>query len=295
MKSKIIAVVGPTASGKSDLSVFLAHQFDGEVISADSRQIFRGLNIGTGKITEEEMEGIPHYLIDVKNPEENYSVVDYQKDAHESIKEILNKKQLPILCGGTGYYIQSVVDNPTFPNIPQNPELRKKLEEKTTEDLVSELEMHDKEYANLVDTNNRRRLIRAIEIARTVGSVQKIPKNPLYEVLQIGIETPSQELRERIRKRLTSRTEAGMIEEVRKLYDEGLSYERMEELGLEYRYLAKYLKKELSKEKMLEILLQKIWQYAKRQKTWFKKDKRIKWFLFEEKDRMVKEVKSFLS
>jgi tRNA dimethylallyltransferase len=295
--NKLIAVVGPTASGKSDLAVDIATEFNGEVISADSRQVYKGLDIGTGKITLDEMKGVRHYLLDVADPEKVFSVTDYKKLANEAVQKIKNSGKLPILCGGTGLYIKSIIDDISFPNVPPNKELRDRLSEKNVKELYQELVLLDPARAENIDPQNPRRLIRAIEIAKALGSVPPITQTGknAYDTLQIGIRINTETLRENIRKRLLRRIEEGMIEEAIELHKNGLSYERMEALGLEYRYMARFLGGNLTKQEMIVSLEKEIWSYAKRQKTWFKKDERIKWYKLDQKTEILEQVKQFLS
>lgn len=285
MLNKLLVICGPTATGKSDLAVRLAKIFDGEVVSADSRQVYKGLDIGTGKITHKEMEGIPHYLLDVASPMDRFTVMDWKKQAKTVVDDIHARNKLPIICGGTGFYIKSLVDDIKLPNIEVDEREREKLEEKTLEELYKELKQLDSVFAAKIDSKNKRRLFNAVVLARRFGKVPQINNNPeKYEALQIGIIFPDAKLKERINKRLISRINAGMIEEAVRVHKEGLSFERMDELGLEYRYLAKFLQKIISKEQLIDSLATKIWQYARRQKTWFKKDKRIHWFDVSEKN-----------
>lgn len=284
-KPQVYVVCGPTATGKSDYAVELALQIEGEVISADSRQIYRGMDLGTGKITHDEMKGVPHHLLDIRDPNENFSVEEFQKLTFEKIEEILTRGKAPIICGGTGFFIQSVVDNIIFPIAPANPELRAELETKDLAELLEILKTIPREESAKIDTDNKRRVIRAIEIGRALG---KIPSTKYgeqkYNFEMIGLDKPDAELQERIAKRLNARIEAGMIEEVKKLHDQGISWARLENFGLEYRYIAQFLQNKITEKGlpadeawMKEILLTKIWQYTKRQRTWFKRDKRIKW------------------
>ncbi len=275
----LIVVVGPTASGKIELAVKIAKKFSGEIISADSRQVYKKLNIGTGKITKSEMENIPHHMLDVASPQKDFSVAEYQKLALAKIKNILHKNKIPILCGGTGFYIQAVIDGIIFPNVPPNPEIRKNLGDKKAEELFQKLLKLDPSRAQTIDPKNPRRLIRAIEIAEKIGKVPKIKKISLdMKAIFVGIKKPPEELRELIQKRLKKRFEAGMVEEVKNLHEkQKLSWRRLESLGLEYRYLAEFLQGMITRKEMELILERKIWQYSKRQMTWFKKDKRIKW------------------
>lgn len=293
-KPKILVILGQTATGKSDLAVLFAKKFDGEIISADSRQVYKGLNIGSGKITKKEMKGIPHHLLDVISPKNNFSVSKFQKQTQKIIKSIIEKNKLPIVVGGTGFYIQSIVDDLSIPEVKENKELRKKLSECKTEKLFETLEKLDPERAQTIDKHNRVRLIRAIEIAKVIGKVPKIKKNQPYNVLQIGLEWPEEILKNKIKDRLLKRIKIGMIAEAKKLHENGLSWKRMEQLGLEYRYLALFLQNKISKEEMIEKLNTEIWHYAKRQKTWFKKDKRIKWFNPEDKKHIEEEIEKFV-
>ncbi|MCB9806081.1 tRNA (adenosine(37)-N6)-dimethylallyltransferase MiaA [Candidatus Nomurabacteria bacterium] len=293
-KPKILVILGQTATGKSDLAVDSAKTFHGEIISADSRQVYKGLNIGSGKITKKEMKKVPHHLLDVLSPKRTFSVSQFQKKSTKIIKDIFKKDKLPIICGGTGFYIQSIVDDLSIPTVKENKELRKKLEKWKTEKLFETLEKLDPERAQSIDRNNRVRLIRAIEIVKSIGKVPKIRKSSPYDVLQIGLEWPDNILKKRIKDRLLKRIKSGMIKEVKDLHKNGLSWKRMEQLGLEYRYVSLFLQNKISKEEMIEKLNTEIWHYAKRQKTWFKKDKRIKWFSPKEVRKIEKEIKGFL-
>jgi tRNA dimethylallyltransferase len=273
-KPHIIVVCGPTATGKSDRAVELAKSLrsGGEVISADSRQVYKYLDIGSGKITPEEMQGIPHYMLDVCKPSEIYSVVDFQKEASKNIEDIFARGKTPIICGGTGMYIDTLVYNTQFPEVPANAVLRKELENKTTEELQDMLQELDIERYEDIDIQNPVRLIRAIEIATALGSVPKLQKENSYDVEWIYLDFPDEILKERIHTRLYKRIDMGMIQEVENLITKNLAtYERLESLGLEYRYISRYLKGDITLEQMLEQLEKEIWRYAKRQRRWFKK------------------------
>jgi len=281
MKKRLIVILGPTAVGKSAVAVRLAKKCNGEVVSADSRQVYKGLDIGTGKITEKEMRGVPHYLLDVADSKKWFSVVEYQKLAREKIREIFSRGRVPIVCGGTGFYIQSIVDGIVLPEVPPNKALRTRLEKKTVMQLFVILKKLDTRRTKTIDRNNPRRLVRAIEIATALGKVplySNVPQNIGIELLNIGLNVPPEELKRRIHGRLAKRISSGMVSEARQLHKNGLSWKRMNELGLEYRFLALYLQKKISKEELREKLQAEIWQYAKRQMTWFKRDKRIMWF-----------------
>jgi tRNA dimethylallyltransferase len=293
-KPKIIVVLGPTATGKSDLAVELAREFNGEIISADSRQVYKGLDIGSGKITKKEMRGVPHYLLDVVTARTVFSVADFQKHTDRIISDILKREKVPIIAGGTAFYIQSIVDGFILPEIPQDKTLRKKLESTTIEKLQSKLQKMDPERFKEIDQNNPVRLIRAIEIATHLKKVPKLKSNPKYECLQIGLNWPTEILHKRIHDRLLARMKIGMVAEVQKLHKSGITWKRMEELGLEYRYLTRFVRKQISREQMLLELETKIKQFAKRQMTWFKRDSRIKWFKPTEYSKIKKEVQNFL-
>ncbi len=242
MKPKILAVIGPTSSGKSDLAVQLAKEFNGEIISADSRQVYTGLDIGTGKITKEEMAGVPHHLLDVVDPNTVFSVSDFQKLAYAAIEDILSRGKLPIIAGGTGFYIQSIVGGIILPKVPENAELRKELSKLSLKELQKKLKELDLNRFEKIDIENKVRLIRSIEIATALGSVPEIQKDPKYDVTQIGILWPKEELDRRIHERLIMGIDQGLIEETIDLHTKGVSYKRMEELGLEYRFVSRFLR-----------------------------------------------------
>jgi tRNA dimethylallyltransferase len=271
-KPLVYVVCGPTATGKSDHAVELALKVNGEVISADSRQVYLGMDLGTGKITLEEMKGVPHHLLDIKNPDEDFSVEEFQKLAFEKIEEILARGKTPIICGGTGFYIQAITENIIFQDIPKNETLRKELEEKSLEELKEILAEIPQEENSKIDVENKRRLIRAIEIGEFLGKIPAIQKGPkMYDFEFTYLDFPDEILKDRIEKRLEKRLEMGMVMEVAKLHEDGLSWKRLENFGLEYKYIAEFLQGKISEEEMLETLKLKIWQYAKRQRTWFKK------------------------
>lgn len=269
-KVKIIVVCGPTATGKSDYAVVLAKKIDGEIISADSRQVYKGLDIGSGKITQKEMKGVPHYLLDVANPKRIFSVSQFQKKGEKAIQHILKKNKTPIIAGGTGFYIDSLLGL-VLPEVGPNIQLRKELNKKTPEELFKILKKKDRARAESIDRYNKVRLIRALEIIETLGKVPKQKRVLKYNVEWIYLDFPDDTLKERIHTRLLKRMKQGMIKEVEQLHGDGISFKRLEELGLEYRYIALYLQKKLSKQEMIEQLESAIWHYVKRQRTWFKK------------------------
>lgn len=271
-------ILGPTASGKSALAVKIAKRINGEIISADSRQIYKGLDIGSGKITKKEMGGIPHYCIDIVSPKKIFTVVDFKKYADKAIEKIFTKNKTPIIVGGTGMYIQSIVDNIVLPEVKPDWKLRKELEKKTTEEMFATLKKIDPGRAKNIDAKNPRRLIRAIEIAKTLGKVPDLDiRCPSREAVQIGIKLPDDILKKNIEKRIKKMLRNGLVAETKKLKMSCLSWKRIYELGFEYKYPALFLQDKISKEEMLSKMLTENWQYAKRQMTWFKRDKRIKW------------------
>lgn len=293
--NKLLVIIGPTASGKSDLAIKLAKEFDGEVISADSRQVYIGMDIGTGKIKLQKSlslgrgakdkspelysEGVRHHLLDVVSPKKYFSVAQYQKLAFKAIKDILKRGKLPILCGGTGLYISSVIEGWQFPKVKPNLKLRKDLEKLTPEELFLKLKKLDPEKAKTIDKNNKRRLIRALEIIAQNKKIEPLRKKPLeMDILILGIKKDKETLKKRIKKRLEKRLKEGMIEEVKKLKKEGVSSKRLEDFGLEYRFVNRYLENKISYKEMKEQLLKEIIKYAKRQMTWFNnKMQNVKW------------------
>jgi len=287
-KTKIVIICGPTASGKSALAIRVARAFRGEIISADSRQVYRGLNLGTGKVTKKEMMNIPHHLLDVADPRRRYNAARYVREARRAIEAVARRGRLPIITGGTGFYISALLGEENIADVPPDEKLRKELAGKTADELFVMLKKLDSVRAKTVDRRNPRRLIRAIEIAanaeRNRNDTEPARKDkekvnrPALKVLKIGIRPPREELRRRIRARLAARMRRGMIAEAKRLHASGLSWKRMDELGLEYRYLARYLRGQITKEEMIKKLETEICHYARRQMTWFRRDKTIKWF-----------------
>jgi len=291
--TKLVVILGPTASGKSDLAVALAKKFNGEIISADSRQVYKGMNLGTGKITKKEMQGIPHYLLDVASPKKRFTVAQYKKLALAAIKKIQKKNKIPIICGGTGFYIQALTDDISIPEIKPDLKLRARLEKKSVLELFAELKKFDPNRAKTIDPSNPRRLIRALEIIYKTGqAVPELKIKPQFDALFIGIKKSIPELKKLIRKRLIKRLHQGMIEEVNNLRKYGLSWKRLDNFGLEYRWIAKFLQKKISYQELIAKLQKESEHYAKRQMTWFKRDERIEWIA--NKNQAQKIVKLFL-
>jgi len=278
MSKRLIVIVGPTASGKSSLAVKIAQKLHGEIISADSRQVYKGMNLGTGKVTKKEMGGIPHHLLDVANPKTIFSAGQYQKLGRIALQKIWAKNKLPIICGGTGFYIQALVDGLVLPEVSPNRELRKKLTKLTAEKLFKILKKLDPERAKNIDSQNPARLIRAIEIAKALGRVPKLKTDPLdAKIIYIGINPNKEQLKSNIHKRLLTRIKFGMLAEIKKLRTAGVSWKRLESFGLEYYWSACLLQKEINKKEFLIGLEKAINDYAKRQMTWFKRNPNIHW------------------
>lgn len=277
MKPKIIVIVGPTASGKTSLSLELAKKLNGEVVSADSRQVYKGLDLGTGKVTEAEMEGVPHHLLDVADPKETYTVTDYVRDARKEISNIISRGKIPIVVGGTFFYIDALLGRSIPPEVEPNEALRAELEKLSTKELFTLLTEKDPERAETIDKDNKRRLVRALEIVDALGKVPSGTSEEVYDATIIGISISKEKLKENIHTRLIDRLEKGMIDEVKNLHKNELSYERMYELGIEYKYIAEYLEEKITKEEMVKQIELKSLQYAKRQMTWLKRDKEIQW------------------
>lgn len=332
--AKILIVVGPTASGKSELAVKLAKKFNGEIISADSRQIYRGLDIGSGKIEGRwesltsipgrahphsipgraqrdpgsltghpersasggeskdlkvfMYKGIPHHLIDEASPRRQYSVARFQKNAQKVIADIIKRGKLPIICGGTMHWLDAVVLNQTLPEVKPNPELRAELSLLNTSQMLEWLKRLDPERAQTIDSNNPRRLIRALEIVLITG--QPVPKHLVlpsphegrvregsYEALWLGLNPDQKNLDKKIKHRLKVRLKEGLIKEVENLHKQGLSWKKLESFGLEYKYCALHLQGKLEYEDMEAQLFTAIRQYSKRQLTWWKRNQDIHW------------------
>jgi tRNA dimethylallyltransferase len=280
-KTKIIAIVGPTSSGKTALSIALAKKYNAAVISADSRQVYRSMDIGTGKVTKREMRGIPHYLLGVASPKRTFTAAEYRTKARRAIASIVRAGKLPIVCGGTGFYLDTLFSDASLPNVRPNISLRKKLNAMGTKNLFAMLVKKDARRAATIDRNNRRRLIRALEIIAATG--KPIPARfPAPEksgrVLFIGLRPDAKKLSRNIHDRLIARLRHGMIAEVRRLHEKGgVSWKRLDDLGLEYRYVSRYIRGMLTKQEMIVRLEMEIRHYAKRQMTWFRRNPAIHW------------------
>lgn len=275
--NKLIVIAGTNASGKSSLGIELAERFSGEVVSADSRQIYTGLDLGSGKVTEEEMRGIPHHLLDVAQPNDMFTLSDYQEKAYEAIDDIISRGKVPFLVGGTGLYVNAVADGYQLCGYMPDEKTRATVEGMSIEELIAVISEKNPEALERLDLKNKRRLERAAEKALT-GIREERPKQPRYETLVFGITWPRDVLYERIRIRLDTRLEQGMIDEVVGLRRQGASDEFLYRLGLEYRYILMYLRGEFgSYEEFYDKLFMEIRHLAKEQMTWFRKRNDLIW------------------
>ena len=266
-RPKVVVILGQTATGKSNLAVKVAKKFNGEVISADSRQVYKGLDIGTGKISRQEMKDIPHHLLDVANPKKQFTVAEYQKKAMVAMADIVKRGKVPIICGGTGVYIDAVTKGLVLPEVPPNYVLRKNLALVSERVLMLKLKKLDPVRAQNIDPKNKVRLIRAIEIAKALGKVPEIINfKPKYKFIKVGLYLPPDILKKKIKKRVKKMFENNLLKEIKKLKRTGVSDKRLEELGFEY------------DNPTYEKVEKETLKYAKRQMTWFKRDKKIKWF-----------------
>lgn len=275
---KLIVILGTTACGKSGLGVELAKHVGGEIVSADSRQVYRGLDLGTGKVTAEEMDGIPHHLLDVVDPNETYSAAQFQRHAYAAIDDIISRGKPPLLVGGTGLYVRAVSEGYTFQEAQPNPVLRAALEQRSADELYALYQ--EKTGRTLTDgeEKNHQRLVRTMEKLLQGDSHTESPRVPHYEVLQLGMTYPRTELCQRIDERLWKRLEDGMIDEVAHLREAGATDAFLEGLGLEYRYILWYLTgKYQSVDELADELGRAIKRFAKRQMVWFKKDRDVLW------------------
>lgn len=285
MKPKVIVIVGPTASGKSVCAIELAKRIDGEIVSADSMQIYKEMNIGTAKVTNEEMSGVKHYMINIVNPDEDFNVAMYKKMAEEALEEIVSKGKMPIVVGGTGLYINTLVNGIEFSEIDKDEEYRKELEKKVSvegiDGIYEELKSVDPEAANIIDKNNVRRVIRALEIYKVTGKTKteldkESIKETKFDFLMYGIKTDREELYNRINKRIDYMMEQGLVSEVEEL-NKKYKMSKTALQGLGYKEVIEYINGNCNYDEMIEKLKMETRRYAKRQITWFKRDERITW------------------
>ena len=296
---KVLIIVGPTASGKSALGVELARRFNGEIISADSRQVYKGLDIGTGKITKREMQGVRHYLLDMTSAKKRFTADQFVKAAQRAAVEIIKRKKLPIVIGGTGFYIDALLGRVSLADVAPNMTLRKNLAAKSPEQLYSLLRSRDPKRAKSMNTpserNNKVRLIRALEVAASSKGEPRPGKvEPCYDTLWMGINLPFKLLETKILKRLKSRMKLGMVAEARRLHKGGLSYKRMQELGLEYRSLARLLRNEITRQEFEAELFRDIRRYAKKQIGYWKRNGDITWVSASTDPRLKEKISAWL-
>lgn len=269
-KPPIIVIVGPTASGKSSLAITLARELGAEIVSADSRQVYRGMDIGTGKVTKEEQRQARHHLLDIANPKIEYNVSHFLKDATAAIADIESRGKRVIICGGTAFWIESLMLGLPIPKVIPDPVFREKWGKKEAGELYGYLKRLDPDRAKMIDRKNKVRLLRAIEIAKALGKVPVIDKSTLPDLsryIVIGLNPEVDELNKKIRERLMTRMKSGMLDEAIKLNRSGVSYERMESFGLEYRALSQFLQKKITDAELYTDLPYDIIHYAKRQRS----------------------------
>ena len=285
MKPKVVVIVGPTASGKTAVSIELAKKINGEIISADSMQIYKYMDIGTAKPTLDEMQGIKHYMLDVVMPDETFNVAKYKSMAESAIEEILKKGKVPIIVGGTGLYVNTLVDGIEFADVPGDEEYRNELIEKGYREgamsIYKELEKVDSKSVKKIDPNNIRRVARALEIYKVTGKTKtqldiESRKEVKYDYRLFGMEWDRETLYNRIDLRVDKMIEAGLIDEVRNV-TEKFKISNTAVQGLGYKEVIEFLNGNISYEEMIEKLKLETRHYAKRQLTWFRRDKRIKW------------------
>jgi len=295
-KPLLVVILGTNASGKSSLAIKLAKKFNGEIVSADSRQIYKNLDIGSGKVTKTEQKIVPHHLLDITKPNTSFTLAQYQKLAFEAIDDIITRNKIPFLVGGTGLYIQAVCENLDIPRVKPDKKLRKKLEKLSLQELQEKYRKIDKQGYGKIDTKNPRRLIRAIEVVKTTGQSfwkQRQKKQPQYNYLKLGLTHPQKILEQRIKKRTEKRLQKGWVKEVEKLIKNGVSQKWFIHLGLGYSHIIQFLKNKTTKEELKRAISKDELAYAKKQITWFKKDKEIHWT--KNQKQAEKLIKKFLT
>ncbi|MFO7807300.1 MAG: tRNA (adenosine(37)-N6)-dimethylallyltransferase MiaA [Candidatus Moraniibacteriota bacterium] len=297
-----LVILGPTSSGKSETAVRAAQKNNGEIISADSRQIYKDMDLGTGKVEGKWIKtrdtkifiykNIPHHLIDFQDPKKDYNISHFKKDCEEKIIEIYQRGKLPIICGGTGFWISSVIHGISLPQVKPDPDLRKILQEKNNQELFQKLEELDPRRAEKIDPSNKARLIRSIEIAQKMGKVPQLKTKSQtngnittreikdYEInfYQFALDIPFEKLEKKIKERINKRYKQGMVKEVKYLKEERrLSFEKIQSFGLAYYWMPLFLQGKITEEEVLEKIYLAERRYAKKQLTWLKKEKGIKW------------------
>jgi len=301
MEHKLIVILGPTAVGKTNIAVNLAHRFNGEIISADSRQVYNRMDIGTGKDLDEYIingNKIPYHLINVVEPTEEFNLFQFQRYFYDSFDKITELEKLPFLVGGTGLYIQSILKDYHFPKVNLNSNRVDELESKSLNDLREILKKISSSLHNTTDLKIKERVIKAILIAES-DKADRITPNIEFDSLVIGIEDVRDNIKQNITKRLKQRLNEGMVEEVEALVNEGISYDKLDFFGLEYKFIGRYLKGELNYNDMYQKLNSAIHNFAKRQMTWFRKMERegiiINWFKNYEFEKAEMLIKNFIN
>ncbi len=298
MAKNLVVILGPTASGKTAIAARLAEDFHGEIISADSRQVYRGMDIGTGKDLNQYIinaQKIPYHMIDIVEPDYEFNLFEFQKRFYKIFNRIQNKYNLPILVGGTGLYLQAILSGYEMPEATPEKELRKELDKKTIDELKEIFFAFQTHLHNKTDLEDKQRLIRAIEIERARNNINSRKKErPAIDAAVFGINWERSLLRQRITSRLEERLQHGLIEEVETLHAAGLSWERLDSFGLEYRYISQHLQNIISFDEMRNQLNTAIHQFAKRQETWFRRMERkgivIKWIRADEYENLKESV-----
>lgn len=286
MKEKVIAIVGPTAVGKSKLGIEVARAFNGEIISGDSMQVYRGMDIGTAKVTTKEAEGIPHAMIDIKEPNEAFTVVDFKQQVEQHISDMTERKKLPILVGGSGFYVQAALYNYNFANTDRDKDytnkLEKEIDKQGIEPVFERLVKIDPEQAKKIHPNNHRRVIRALEVYETTGLTmteyqKRQPQESPYDIILIGLEMDRLLLYDRINERVDAMLERGLLHEVHALIEQGFeNCQSMQAIG--YKEFIPYFKGEYSLDRAVQLLKRNSRRYAKRQYTWFKNKMDVRWY-----------------
>lgn len=303
-KLKLLAVIGPTAAGKTALAIELAKLFNGEIISADSRQFYRGTNIGTDIIEGKWVKrggrrvylahGVPHHLIAFRSPSQPVTLDGFRRLARRKIKEIAARDHLPILCGGTGLYVQAVTDNFLLPSVPPNPVLRARMERRSTADLLAELKRRDPDYAARISSGNRRYIIRALEVIEATGqpfSAQQAKGEPEYDTLKLGVRRPRETLYRKINRRVDEMMEEGLVRETEKLVKRH-GWQTPAMTGLGHRQIGQYLKGEISLAEAVRLIKRDTRHYARRQLIWWRRDPTIRWVRsLSEAERLVSRFK----
>lgn len=307
---KLIVILGPTASGKTGVSLAMAKKYNGAIISADSRQMYKKMDIGTAKVEGEWQwafgwkgpqrmylaDGVPHYMVDCVDPGKRFTVAAYRDQALKYIKQIIRMGKVPMLVGGTGLYISAIVDNLQIPRVPPNKKLRESLEEKSLEELFALFENLDPEGAKVIDKKNKRRLIRALEVSIFTGepfSAQRTKGDPMFDVLQIGMDVPREVLHERISNRVDEMVDKGLIDEITQLLKQKYSWVLPSMSGIGYKQFRKYFEGSESLEDAISHLKRDTRRFARRQRTWFRRDKRIVWC--KDREEIDERIEQFLS